>query len=89
MSQDGLSGKLSSIFREMTFNKCKFSAGIQVSDAEYKYAEKQMNYPFYLINDQLDYTLAHILKELETTKGNVNTFLTNLLIKPITKKLSY
>lgn len=42
MSQDRFLGKLSSIFKEIIFRKCKFLAGIQVFDAWYKHAEKQI-----------------------------------------------
>ncbi len=47
------------------------------------------NNPFHLFEDQLDYALAHYFAESETTKCNVDKFMSNLLIKPITEKLSY
>ena len=73
----------------MTFNESKFPAGTPVSDTQYKHPGSQNNNPFYLFNDQLDYALAHYFAESETTKRNVDRFLTNPLMKPITKKLPY
>ena len=44
---------------------------------------------FYPCKDQLDYSLAHYFAELETTKGNMNKFLTDLLIAFFIEKLFY
>ena len=73
----------------MTFSKSKFLIGIPVSDTQYKHFKSQNNNLFYLFNNQLDYVLAYYFAELETTKCNINRFLTNLLMKLITKKLLY
>lgn len=44
---------------------------------------------FYFFNDQLDYAFAQYFVESDTINGNINKFLTNLLMAPFTKKLSY
>ena len=41
------------------------------------------------MNDQLDHALANYFAESQTTKSNVNRFLSNLLMAPLTEKLSY
>ena len=87
--QNGLLSELSSTFREVTFSKSKFPAGTSVFDIQYKHPESQNNNLFYPFNDQLDYTLVHYFAESETTTRNVKRFLTNSLMKLITKKLSY
>ena len=87
--RDGLLSKLFSTFRKMAFSESEFPAGTPVSDTQYKHPKSQNNNLFYAFNDQLDYTLAYYFSESETTKRNVDKFLTNLLMKPITKKLSY
>ncbi len=71
------------------FSKSEFSVGTPVSDTRYKHLESQNNNPFYLFNDQLDYALADYFAESKTTKRNVDMFLSNPLMKLITKKLSY
>ena len=88
-SQNRLLNESSQNFREITFSKSKFPLGIPVLNTRYKHLESQNNNPFYLFNDQLNYTLANYFAELETIKCNINKFLSNLLMKPITKKLSY
>ena len=87
--QNRLLSELSSTFREVTFSESEFPAGTPVSDTQYEHPGSQNNNPFYPFNDQLDYALAHYFAESETTKRNVDKFLTNPLMKPITKKLSY
>ena len=84
-----LPSESSSTFREVMFNESEFLADTLVSDTQYKHPASQNSNPFYLFNDQLDYALAHYYAELETTKCNVDKFLTNPLMKPITEKLSY
>ena len=44
---------------------------------------------FYSFNDQLDHGLAHYFADSETIKGNVNKFLTDVLMISFFKKLSY
>ena len=88
--RDGLlaSESLSSL-REEWFTGNKFPAGTLVSDIKYNHPESKHQNSFYPFNDQLDYALAHYFAESEITKGNVNKFLSNLLMTPLTKKLSY
>ncbi len=71
------------------FSESEFPVGTPVSDTRYIHLRSRSNNPFYPFNDQLDYALAHYFAESETTKRNVDKFLSNPLIKPITKKLSY
>ena len=73
----------------MIFSKSEFLAGIPVWDIRYKHSKTQNNNPFYSFNSKPDYTLAHYFADLETTKRNVHKFLTNPLMKLITKNLSY
>ena len=73
----------------MTFSESEFLAGTPVLDTKYKHPRSQNNNPFYSFNGQLDYALAYYFANLEITKRNVDKFLTNLLMKPITKNLSY
>lgn len=73
----------------MTFGKFKFLASTLILNTRYKYPKNQINNLFYLFNDQFDYALAYYFVELETTKGNVNRFFFNSLMKFITKKLLY
>ncbi len=75
--------------REEQFSSHEFSAGTPISDKKYKHPRSKYKNSFYPFNDQLDYCLAHYFAESETTKGNVNKFLTDPLIVPLTKKLSY
>ena len=76
-------------FREITFNEFEFLVGTPVLDIRYEYLRSQNNNLFYPFNDQLNYILANYFAKSETIKCNVNKFLSNLLIKPITKKVSY
>ncbi len=88
--QDGLlASELSSSLKEVRFSKQEFSAGISVSDIKYHYSGSQNNNSFYPFNDQLDYAVTTYFVESETTKGNVDRFLCDLLIAPLTKKLYY
>lgn len=89
MPQNGLLNELSSTFKKVTFSESKFLVRTLVSNTWYKYFGTQNKNLFYLLNDQLDYALTHYFAELETTKYNIDKFLSNLLIKLITKKLSY
>ena len=88
--QDGLLGsESSSSLRKDRFNKQKFSAGTLVSNIKYDHSGSQNNNLFYPFYNQLDYALAHYFAESKTTKDNVDKFLSNQLIAPLTKKLSY
>ncbi len=71
------------------FSSHEFLAGTPISNKKYKHLGFIYQNGFYHFNDQLDYGLAHYFTESETTKGNVNKFLTDLLMAPLTKKLSY
>ena len=88
--QDGLlASKLSSSLKEVRFSGQEFPAGKPVSDIKYHHPGFQNNNPFHPFIDQLDYALANYFAESETTKGNVDRFLSNLLKFPLTEKLSY
>lgn len=56
---------------------------------KYKHLGSKDKSSFYFFNDQLNYALAHYFAKLETTKNNMNKFLTNPLIAFFTKKLFY
>ena len=71
------------------FSKSILSINTPVSDTLYEYLRSKNNNPFYLFNDQLDYASANDFTESEIIKYNVDQFLSNLLMKPIIKKLSY
>ncbi len=87
--RNGLLSELSRNFREVTFSESEFSIGTPVSDTRYVHPGSQNSNLFYPFNYQLDYILAHYFSESETTKHNVDKFLSNLLMKLITKKLLY
>lgn len=87
--QNGLLSKSSSTFREVMFDKSKFLASTPVSNTRYEHPGSQNNNPFYLFNNQLDYALAHYFAKSETTKRNMDKFLSNPLIKLIIKNLLY
>ncbi len=90
ITQDGLlASELSPSLREIRFSKQEFPAGIPVSDIKYQHPGSQNNNLFHPFNDQLDYVLATYFAESETTKGNVDRFLSDPLMAPLTKKLSY
>ncbi len=77
--QDGLFGsELSSSLKEVRFSKQEFPAGIPVSNIKYQQPSSQNDNLFHLFNDQLDNAFATYFVESETTKGNVDRFLSNL-----------
>lgn len=84
-----LASEFLSALREKWFNSHEFPAGTFISDKKYKHPESKHKNIFYPFNNQLDYALAHYFTKSKTTKGNVNKFLTNPLIAPLTKNLSY
>ncbi len=89
-SQDGfLASESSSSLREVRFSEQEFPAGISVSDIKNYHPGSQNDNPFHPFNDQLDYALTTYFAESETTKGNVDRFLSNPLMAPLTEKLSY
>ena len=69
------------------FSKSEFPAGTPVS--KYTYSGSQNINLFNSFNGQLDYALTYYFVDSETTKCNIDKFLINLLIKPITKNLLY
>ena len=83
-----LASESSLLLREEWFIGNKFSAGIPVLDIKYNHLELKHQNSLYPFNDQLDYALAHYFVKLEMTKGNINKFLSNPLMTPLTKKLS-
>lgn len=84
-----LTSESSSALKKKWFNSYKFFTGTRILDIKYWHPRSKYNSSFYPFNDQLDYTLAYYFAESETTKGNFNKFLTDLLIVPLTEKLSY
>lgn len=75
-SQDGLlASELSSFLREVRFSKQKFSTSILLSKIKYHHPKLQDNNLFYSFHYQLNYTLAHYFAEPDTTKGNIDKFL--------------
>lgn len=87
--QNKLLGELSRNFKEITFGKPNFLVNISVFDIRFIYPESLNNNVFYPFNAQLNYILAYYFADSETIKYNVNKFLFNPLMKPITKKLLY
>ncbi len=82
--QDGLLVKeLSSSLREVRFSEQEFPASIPISNIKYHHLDSQNDNLFYPFNDQLDYALATYFIESETTKGNIDRFLSNLLMAPL------
>ena len=78
-----------SLLKEEWFTRNKFSTGTRISNIKYNYLGIKHQNSFYLFNNQLDYALAHNFAKLETTKGNINKFLSDPLMTSLTKKLSY
>ena len=88
--QEGLlTSKLSVFLREVRFNEQEFLAGKPVLDIKYFHLGSQNTNLFHPFNDQLDYILAIYFVESETTKDNIDRFLSDSLMAPLTKKLSY
>ena len=81
--------ELSFSLKEVWLSKQEFLASIPISNLKYNYLESQNNNTFYPLNDQLNYALAHYFAGLKITKDNVDKFLFDLLIAPLTKKLFY
>lgn len=71
------------------FSESEFPVNISVLDTRHVQFESRNTNLFYLFNDQLDYAQAHNFAESETTRCNDDKYLSNLQMKPITKKLSY
>ena len=63
--------------------------GTPISNIKYDHPGSQNDNLFYPFHNQLDYALAHYFAESETTKGNVDKFLSNPLMAPLIKKLSH
>lgn len=70
------------VLREEQFSNYEFLADKSKSDKKYRHPGSKHKSTFYLFNDQLDYALAHYFAESETTKGNLNKFLTDPLRAP-------
>lgn len=71
------------------FSSHKFFASTSISKKKYKYPRSKYKNSFYFFNNQLSYDLAYYFAESETTKGNMNKFLIDLLMASFTKKLLY
>lgn len=76
-------------FKEKWFSSHKFPTGILISDKKFTHSGSKYKNSFYPFNNQIDYGLAHYFVELETTKGNMNKFLIDALMAPLTKMLLY
>ena len=88
--RDGLLASESlSLLREKWFTGKEFPAGTPISDIKDNHLGLKHQNSFYPFNHQLNYTLAHYFAESETTKSNLNKFLSNPLMTFLTKKLSY
>ena len=84
-----LGNELLSSLREVRFSDQKFTVGILVSNIKYNHPGFQNNNPFYLFHNQLAYRLAKYFTESETTKSNIDKFLSKPLMALLTEKLSY
>ena len=88
--QNGLfANESSSSLKEIKFSEQEFLAGKPISNIKYYHLGSQNNNLFYPFNNQLYYTFTTYFAESENTKGNVKRFLSNPLMAPLTKKLSY
>ena len=97
--RDGLSGcipqaglfknKLLSSLIEVKFNDQEFITSTLVSNIKYNHPRFQNNNIFYLFHNQLDYRLTKYFAESKTTKSNINKFLFEALMAPLTEKFSY
>ena len=84
-----LASEYLSSLKEEWFTGKEFPASIPVSDIKYNHQGLKHQKSFYLFNNQLDYALAHYFAESKTTKATINKFLSDPLMTPLTKKLSY
>lgn len=74
--------------REIQFSKQEFLTGKPISDIKFSHLDSQNNNLFYSFNDQLNYILATYFGKSEIMERTVDKFLSNLLIVPLTEKLS-
>ena len=81
--------ELSSFLREIRLCDQEFAIGIPVFKIKYNHSGFQNGNPFYPFHDQLNYKLVKHFVESKTTKSNVNKFLFEPLIAPLTEKLPY
>lgn len=77
-----LTSKFLSALKKEWFNSYEFFAGTTISNKKYRHLRSKHN-------KQQNYTLAYYFAESKTIKGNVNKFLTDLLMTLLHKKLSY
>lgn len=75
--------------KEKRFNSHKFPTDTPIFDKKYKHLKSKYKNSFYPFHNLLHYGLAFYFTKPETTKGNINSFLTDLLMAPPTKKLCY
>lgn len=80
---------LLSSLKKVWLSQQEFSAGKPVLNIKYYHPRFQNNNLSYLFNDYLYYVLANYFANFETTKRYINILLSNLLIAPLTEKLSY
>ncbi len=77
------------VLKEEWFSSHEFLASTPISDKKYKHPRSKYKDSLYLFNDQFDYNLAYYFAESETTKSNMNKFLTDFLMVSFIKNLSY
>ena len=70
-----LGSKLLSSLREVRFNDQEFVTNTSVSNIKYNLPRFENNNSFYPFHDQLNYRLAKYFAESETSKSNVDKFL--------------
>ena len=75
--------------KEVRYSEQEFPVNKRISDVKYDPLGSQNDNPFYLFTDLLDYILANYFAKSETTKNNIDRFLSNPLMALLTKKLSY
>ena len=90
ISRNGLlASKSLSSLKEKWFIENEFPTGIPVSKIKYNHLGLKHQNNSYLFNDQRNYALAPYFVKAEMIKGNINKFLSDLLITLLIKKLSY
>ena len=88
--QDRLLGsESSSSLKEVRFSEKEFPIGTTVFNIKFDHPRSQNDNLFYLFHNQLDYAPAHYFVESETTKSNIDKFLSNPLMALLIKKLFY
>lgn len=87
--QNRLPSELSLNLKEVMFSKSELLVDTPILNTRYLHSGSQSSNFLYPFNDRLDYALTHYFARSETIKPNIDKFLSNPLMKLITKKLSY